>query len=162
LVRFPLVQALHDDVVLVVEPTRIELPEPALARTNSSAVASRHGTRLPVSQVSTLHGAVAGAVRRKRTHRGQSRQGDAYIARRSASSVPTRVPAGSRSSPASRARAGALAPALICASIGGGSAELSNLDGIDVLTERGGLAVAEGPNVGCLHRGRRSGVLVLP
>src|SRR4029078_10115318 len=48
LVRLPLVEAFHHDVVLVVEPARIELPEPALARTNSLAVASRHGTPLPV------------------------------------------------------------------------------------------------------------------
>src|SRR3954451_19663406 len=41
-VRVPLVQALHDDVVLVVEPTGIELAKPALAGRDSSLLTRCH------------------------------------------------------------------------------------------------------------------------
>src|SRR5262245_56715115 len=42
------------------------------------------------------------------------------------------------------------------------SAEFSDPGGVRVLLERCGLAIAKGPDVGRLHRGRRARVLVLP
>jgi hypothetical protein len=45
---------------------------------------------------------------------------------------------------------------------GGGSAELANLEGVDVLLEGNGFAAVHGPHVGHLHDDRFSGTLVLP
>ena len=45
---------------------------------------------------------------------------------------------------------------------GGGSAELANLEGVDVLLEGNSLATVHGPHVDHLHNGRFSGTLVLP